>query len=70
MRLHLYVCRRDLTHTCFTLFVNRANCGQLTMMNDEFDQYVNWLSLGKRENELEVSIRDDVDWEPGRHNEC
>ena len=55
MRLTLRIDRQNLIHTRLTVFVNRANCGTLTLDNNEYDELVNWLSLGKRENEFIVS---------------
>ena len=55
MRLILRIDRRNLIHTRLTVFVNRANCGTLTLDNNEYDELVHWLSLGKRENEFIVS---------------
>ena len=55
MRLTLRIDSQNLIHTRLTVFVNRANCGTLTLDNNEYDELVNWLSLGKRENEFIVS---------------
>ena len=58
MRLTLRIDRQNLIHTRLTVFVNRQNCGTLTLDNNEYDELVNWLSLGKRENEFNVSSLD------------
>ena len=55
MRLTLRIDSQNLIHTHLTVFVNRANCGTLTLDNNEYDELVHWLSLGKRENEFIVS---------------
>ena len=35
MKLHLRADEANGTHTKFTVFMNEANCGQLTMREDE-----------------------------------
>jgi len=55
MKLHIRIDDENSTHTHFTQFVNGANAGTLVLRRDEFTQYVDWLSLGKRENEFEVT---------------
>lgn len=55
MKLHIRIDDCNLRHTRFTAFVNGANCGTLTLCNDEFTKLLTWLRLGKRENEFVVT---------------
>jgi len=59
VKLHIRIDSENLCHTQFTVFVNGENAGTLVMRNDEFDDLLAWMRLGKRENQFVVTRVDD-----------
>ena len=55
LKLHLRVEEENSTHVHFTVFANGANAGTLCLTSEEWTQFVEQLSLGKRENEFMVT---------------
>jgi hypothetical protein len=61
MRLHMHIEAENSTHVHFTVFVNGAKAGHMVLRRDEWTEYTEWLSRGKRENEFEVTVQPQLD---------
>ena len=46
MKIHLKINSSNPKHTRFTVFINEANCGTLTMLNDEFASFHQIVAMG------------------------
>jgi len=62
MKLNLRIDESNPVHTCFTVFVNTANVGRLTLKTTEFGELGSWLFRGwKNEaDQFTITSRRDV----------